>query len=126
MARAGAVDGFGQREAVGIVLAADFTIEEMPEIPVKGVSVQHPGVGVFDEAGARGEGAGNADADGAGGAEVRFGFVDQRSDAVEDGLIAAGVGGGALAVDFGALCVESDDFGFGPAEIDPDSQGGRA
>ncbi len=66
------VGGFGEREAVGVVLHTHLAAERLAQVAVEAVAVEPHGIGIAHQAGARADGAGNADADTAAAAEFRF------------------------------------------------------
>ncbi len=95
----GAIGGFGQRQAVGIVGQPDRAIECAFEVLLQRLAVEAGGVGVLDPAGGRGNRAGGADADGAAGAQLGFGLLNQRGDGRNGGGVILLRGGHTAAQD---------------------------
>ena len=74
----GAIGRLGHGQAVGVVLQPHGTAEGAREIAIQRAADEPRGVGVLDQAGGRRDGAGNADADGAGGADRLLEFGHER------------------------------------------------
>ncbi len=121
----GAVGGFGDGEAVGVVGAADLAAECGAEVEFEGLAVEPGGVGVLDQAGGADDGAGDADANGAGLAGQGLHGLDEALDGGEGGGVVALRGGDAAAVELVAVVVEGDGFDLGAAEVDTDPHGCR-
>lgn len=125
VAAGGPVEGFGEGEAVGVVFDAEGALDEAFEVVMERVAVEAEGVGVFEEAGVGGEGAGGSDAEGVfGGASFVEDVAVEGGDAFEDGRISLfGQGGDAAADEDVAVGIEDCAFDLGAAEVDADAMG---
>ena len=80
MSGSGAIDGFREGEAVGVVLDPDIPFEKFGEVTVQRVAVQSDGVGVLHQACGRTDDARNADPNSGRDVELCFGDADQGGD----------------------------------------------
>ena len=108
----------GHGKAIGVVLDFDLRPSSASRSRFQGLAVHADGVGVFQEAGARGQGAWRAHAEGGG--LTRHGgrqFVVQEFQPVQNMLVAVlAFGGNAFAEDLPAAGVEHHAFDFGAAQ----------
>ena len=120
-----AVGRFGHGQAIGVVLQPYGPAERAREIAIQRATDEPGGVGVLDQAGGRRDGAGNADADGAGGADRLLEFGDERGDGGDLSVIVAGGRGGALAIQLAPVGGERNDLQLSAAEVDADADRSR-
>jgi hypothetical protein len=125
LAGAGAIGGFGEGEAVGIVLHPDFPAQEGGNVLVELVAVEGDGVGVLDHEGAGGDDAGDAEADGGAAQAMALGHLlldpQHHIGHAAHGCLVARGGGDTVAVEKAAIGGEGGDLGFSAAEVDADA-----
>src|SRR6266566_3124851 len=122
-ARSGTVSGFGNRQAVRIVGAADFATERMAQILIERFAVQPGGVGVFHESGSRGNGSRNAYADTRGAVELLLQFFYLVGYGADRAFVIEPRCGDAMAVKLGSVALEGDKLNFCAAQIHTNAQG---
>jgi hypothetical protein len=117
----GAVERFGEREAVCVVRNADLTPERALEVRFQRAPVETGRIRITDiECGGR-ERAGRAEADAAALADFDLGLAHELYEQRERRAVIAGGRGLAAPQELGAALVERDDLGFGAAEIDAET-----
>lgn len=118
---AGAVGGFGDGEAVGVVGATNFSVQGFAEVAVKRFSNHPGGIGIFYGMGDSRNGTGNADADGAAAAQFAFNLLDALFDGADGGIVIAARGGHPVTMQLSSIAFERDKFNLGSPEVDSDA-----
>ena len=126
----GAISGFGQGEAVGVVFHGDGAAQEAFQVRLEGVADEPGGVGILDPAASIVDGAGDADADGA---TLTVGhFIQCASGQRVDGIPNLFVFGRAVRItrrghafpeQAAAIRVQQDGLDLGAAQIDAQAVG---
>ena len=112
-----AVDGFGNRKAIGIIGKPHVAAERCLKIAPERLAVQEHGIGIAHDAGARIGASGNTDADRPLFACRLLGRRDKFLHGTDTGIIAAGRRGDAVTGSRRAIAIERDDFHFRAAPI---------
>ena len=120
-AGSGAVGGFAQGEAVGVVLDAHLAVEGLADVVVEAVAVQRDGIGVLDQAGGWADHARDADPDRARYSPVWLQHCAHQSGDGVHGVVVGMRGGDALPQHLGAVGAKDRDLDFGAAQVDADS-----
>src|SRR5437763_6722047 len=122
-ARARAVSGLGNGQAVRIVSAADFAFKGAAQVFVKGFSVQPGRICIFHETGSRGNCPRDSHADGGGAAKLFFHFLYALSDGADRAFVVEARSRDAMAVEFGAVALERDKFNFCATQVHANAKG---
>jgi hypothetical protein len=113
------IEGFRDRQAVGVVRQAHRAAERLFQIAAERTTIEEGGVGVADETRLRGRAAGNADADRALPAGIRLDKRDEFPDRLDAGLVALRRRDASPREQI-AFGTEADGFHFRSAPIDAD------
>lgn len=120
-ARAGAIRGFGHREAVGVVRQAQRPLQQRLQVLLQRLAVEAGGVGVADQAGDRRQRAGRADADAGPEADGALGVLNQAHDRPQRGLVVTLRRRHAASEAFTTVLVERDQLDLGATQVDADA-----
>jgi hypothetical protein len=108
----GAVQRFGEREAVRVVGEADFAAERALEVALQRTPVEARGIRVAHAPGCRRKRPRRADADAAALADFDFGFTNETGEQRDRAVVIARGCGFAAAEELGSPLVERDDLGL--------------
>jgi hypothetical protein len=118
-ARRGAVDGFGQGQAVGVVGQANVAPQRGGQVLAEGAAVQVDGVGIAHDPGGGRDRAGQADAHRADAAGLLFDPGDQITDRLDRGVVGSRIGR-PDAGQIGARGIQGGGLDLGAAKINAD------
>ena len=114
----GAVGGFGQGKTVGVVGQAHGPAQGGFQVPVERMADQPGRIGILDQAGGRGEGAGDADADMRDRRTCRrLQAIDQAANGFNGGVVVALWRGNAAARGDRPGVVQHQAFDLGAAKV---------
>ena len=124
--RAGAVRGFGDGEAIGVVLDPDRRAQRLLDVLVERAAVEPGRVRVLDEAGRGRDRARDADADRAVAPELGLDAAHEIGGGPDAGIVVVLRRRDPAPGEGGAVLVERDRLDLGPAPVDADEHGRRA
>jgi hypothetical protein len=120
----GAIDGFRQGKAVGVVGEAHFALQYGLQVALQRLADQAGGIGILDQAGDARLGARDTHAHRGTGADFLFGALDQSGHGHHGGHVIALRRGDAFAQHDGTIVAEAGDFDFAAAKVDSGSEHG--